>query len=57
MLAFYRKFWRYSARNLVLIKCQRPGATRVAGYHTWQTLERRRTDLFNTLVFVKRNRF
>ncbi len=38
MLAFYRKFWRYSARNLVLIKCQQPDATRVAGYHTWQKL-------------------
>jgi len=40
MLAFYRKFWRYSARNLVLIKCQQPDATRVAGYHTWQKLGR-----------------
>lgn len=29
-------FHTYSARNALLIRCQRPNATKVAGYHTWQ---------------------
>lgn len=40
VLAFYQKFWRYSARNLLLIRCQKPDATQVAGYSTWQRLDR-----------------
>lgn len=30
------RFHDYSARNTLLIACQRPDATRVAGYRTWQ---------------------
>src|SRR5438093_6386439 len=33
-------FHRYSARNVFLILYQRPEATRVAGYATWQKLGR-----------------
>lgn len=40
LLAFYRSFWRYSTRNLVLIKCQKPDAYQVAGYRRWQELKR-----------------
>lgn len=34
------KFHSYSFNNVMLIMCQRPGATRVAGYKTWQLLGR-----------------
>jgi antirestriction protein ArdC len=34
------KFHRYSFGNALLIMCQRPDATRVAGYHTWRELGR-----------------
>ncbi len=34
------KFHRYSPCNVVLIAMAKPGATRVAGYRTWQRLGR-----------------
>lgn len=34
------KFHRYSFGNCMLIACQRPDATRVAGFRKWQGLER-----------------
>jgi len=40
MLATAARFHRYSANNVLLIHMQRPGATRVAGYRTWQSLRR-----------------
>jgi hypothetical protein len=30
------RFHRYSLHNILLIACQRPDATHVAGFHTWQ---------------------
>ncbi len=42
-VAFLRamgRFHHYSFGNLLLILCQRPEATRVAGFHTWRTLGR-----------------
>ena len=35
------RFWRYSLLNQFLIGLQRPGATRVAGRQTWESLGRR----------------
>ncbi|HEY5039760.1 MAG TPA: ArdC-like ssDNA-binding domain-containing protein, partial [bacterium] len=29
------KFWKYSFHNQMLIRWQKPGATRIAGYRTW----------------------
>lgn len=34
------RFHRYSVMNQILIGIQRPGATYVAGYHTWRTFGR-----------------
>jgi hypothetical protein len=39
-LAAMARFPRYSLHNILLIMAQRPGATRVAGYHTWNSLGR-----------------
>lgn len=39
-LAFSARFHRYSARNCLLILCQRPDASRVAGYRRWQEMGR-----------------
>jgi len=39
-LAMAAKFHRYSFGNVMLIASQRPDATRVAGYRTWQGLGR-----------------
>jgi RNA polymerase sigma factor (sigma-70 family) len=39
-LAAIGRFHRYSWNNILLIQAQRPGATRVAGYHTWHELGR-----------------
>ena len=39
-LDFSRAFHRYSINNLLLILAQKPGATHVAGYGTWQKLNR-----------------
>ncbi len=39
-LAMAAKFHRYSFGNVMLILSQRPDATRVAGYRTWQSLGR-----------------
>src|SRR5712691_11163887 len=39
-LATMGRFHRYSWGNVLLIGSQRPTATRVAGYHTWQDLGR-----------------
>jgi len=39
-LTFQARFHRYSTANSWLILIQRPGATRVAGYRTWQTVGR-----------------
>ena len=36
MLETASRFHRYSANNVFLIMLQRPDATRVAGYRTWQ---------------------
>lgn len=35
------RFHGYSFNNVMLIMCQRPDATRVAGFHTWKRLGRR----------------
>jgi antirestriction protein ArdC len=40
MLELASRFHRYSANNVFLIMLQRPEATRVAGYRTWQSLGR-----------------
>jgi len=40
MLDTASRFHRYSANNVFLIMLQRPEATRVAGYRTWQSLGR-----------------
>ena len=32
------RFYSYSPNNVLLIALQRPNATRVAGYKTWQSL-------------------
>lgn len=40
MLSFASKFHRYSVNNLLLISLQRPNATNVAGYRTWQGMGR-----------------
>jgi hypothetical protein len=34
------RFYRYSLGNQILIWCQSPDATRVAGFHTWKSLKR-----------------
>ncbi|MGC2149204.1 MAG: ArdC family protein [Candidatus Acidiferrales bacterium] len=34
------RFHRYSLRNVMLIASQKPSATHVAGFHTWQKLGR-----------------
>jgi antirestriction protein ArdC len=39
-LAFARAFHRYSINNLLLILAQQPEASHVAGYRTWQSLNR-----------------
>jgi len=39
-LTVARRFHSYSANNVLLIHAQRPEATRVAGYRTWQGLGR-----------------
>lgn len=39
-LDFSKAFHRYSINNLLLILAQRPDATHVAGYRTWQKLNR-----------------
>ena len=39
-LSTMEKFHSYSFNNSILIYLQRPNATRVAGYKTWQSLER-----------------
>ncbi len=38
ILAFFSRFHRYSANNCLLIRSQRPDATRVAGLKTWNGL-------------------
>jgi hypothetical protein len=40
MLRFWSHFHRYSHGNVILILSQRPDATQVAGYRTWQNLGR-----------------
>src|SRR5919199_5568600 len=40
MLAVAARFHRYSSNNVLLIAAQRPDATRVAGYRSWQRLGR-----------------
>jgi antirestriction protein ArdC len=40
MLAVAARFHHYSPANVVLIVCQRPDATRVAGYRAWQAVGR-----------------
>jgi hypothetical protein len=40
MLTVAARFHRYSPHNVLLISVQRPDATRVAGYRTWQQLGR-----------------
>jgi hypothetical protein len=40
ILAAAARFHAYSWRNVLLILAQRPGATRLAGYRTWQALGR-----------------
>lgn len=39
-LAAVAKFHRYSFQNILLIAGQYPQATRVAGFHTWRSLDR-----------------
>lgn len=39
-LAAMARFHRYSFGNILLIASQRPDASRVAGYRTWQSLDR-----------------
>lgn len=40
MLSTAAQFYRYSLGNILLIAAQRPDATRIAGYRTWQRLGR-----------------
>jgi hypothetical protein len=52
-LAAQAAFHRYSARNVFLILYQRPEATRVAGYTTWQKLGRQvRRDETGITIFA-----
>lgn len=39
-LAFQAKFYRYSARNVLLIRAQNPTASYVKGYKAWHELDR-----------------
>lgn len=39
-LRMQSRFHTYSANNVILIFCQRPDATRVAGFHAWKSLGR-----------------
>lgn len=39
-LAYNARFWSYSFRNQMLIAMQAPGASQVAGFHTWKALGR-----------------
>lgn len=39
-LAFQAKFYRYSARNILLIRAQNPEARYVKGYKAWRELDR-----------------
>lgn len=39
-LSTMAKFHRYSLGNVLLIMCQKPDATHVAGFHTWKSLDR-----------------
>ena len=39
-LTFAQSFHRYSLNNLLLILAQKPEATHIAGYRTWQSLNR-----------------
>ena len=39
-LAFQAKFYRYSARNVLLIRAQNPEARYVKGYKSWRELDR-----------------
>ena len=39
-LTFAQAFHRYSINNLLLILAQKPEATHVAGYRTWQSIGR-----------------
>lgn len=34
------KFWKYSFHNRMLIRWQKPDASRIAGFHTWRSLGR-----------------
>lgn len=38
LLKFWSRFWQYSVGNQMLIAMQRPDATRVAGYRTWERM-------------------
>lgn len=38
---FMSRFWQYSTHNRILIYCQRPDASQVAGSKTWEGLERK----------------
>ena len=40
LLKTMARFHRYSLNNVCLIVAQRPTATRVAGFHTWRSLDR-----------------
>src|SRR5436190_895049 len=40
MLNVASRFHQYSSANVMLILCQQPDASRVAGYRTWQRLGR-----------------
>ncbi len=40
LLKTMARFHKYSWHNVALIASQRPTATRVAGFHTWRTMNR-----------------
>ena len=60
-LGMLGRFHRYSVGNVLLIAMQRPGATRVAGFRTWQKLGRQVKEgekgirIYAPIVWRKKN--
>ncbi|WP_458190768.1 DUF955 domain-containing protein [Haladaptatus sp. NG-WS-4] len=46
------KFYDYSVRNTILIRSQRPDATKVAGYRTWQTHFERQVKKGESAIWI-----
>jgi hypothetical protein len=53
LLKMMARFHRYSLHNVCLIVSQRPGASRVAGFHTWRTIGRYRRPITDFSPFTE----